>query len=260
MPDIRRCCPFVLSILVAAMLFGCAVGGSGSGKTAPAAAGSGAAPSAAPTEAARQTPDSQQATEPPKNATWVIEINDTQQVTDEMGIIWNYTLTFHASKPGGTDVTGEYAGEANLTIEPDFDSVQAAAASEGTILLSMIFNYYANCESLSFVVEKFSEGEYTAGQREFNKDAPLHPLEPGTDIDFFSFGNALFSATQEPITMTIQEDDGPRTGSGGGGGDAVNVPIEISVDGASVYLFIYNAPHALGEAFEGIVTGDVLPS
>lgn len=207
---------------------------------------------------AQQAPEPPQTNAPPKNATWVLDINDTQQITDELGIIWNYTLTFHASKPGGTNVTGEYTGEALLKIEPDFGTTQAAAARDGTQLLSMLFNYHAECETLTFIVEKFTEEEYTAQMKQYNKDIPLLPLDPGVSTDFFAVTGAVFNATQEPITMTIQDDDGPKTGSGGGGGTTVNVPTEISVDGATAYVFFYNTPQPLERAFKGTITGDVV--
>lgn len=198
-------------------------------------------PSAVPAAAPEQTDTA------PKNANWVMEINDTQKYTDELGIIWNYTLTLHASKSGGTDVTGEYTGDALLIIEPDFASVQAAAAGEGTTLLSMLFNYRAECQSLSFVVEKLgSETE----------DGPLAPL---TNIDFTAESSAAFDATQEPVTMTIQDEDGPKTGSGGGGGAAVTVPFTVDITGASVSIKFANLPQPFETAFNGTVTGDVLP-
>ncbi len=266
---------FVLILLISAMLLtGCNSQGPQTDSANSAAGISSAANSAASASStdssqtessampsdAQQAPEPSSSREPPKNATWVLDINDTQQITDEMGIVWNYTLTFHASKPGGTNVTGEYAGEAFLEIEPDFGTVQAAAASEGTQLLSMIFNYYAQCESLTFVVEKFSMEEYNAQMKQYNKDSPLQPLEPGVAMDFFAVTGAVFNATQEPVTMTIQDEDGPKTGSGGGGGTTVNVPTEISVDGATAFVFFYNTPHPLARAFKGTITGDVLPS
>lgn len=245
----NRCIPVIIMILFVLMLSGCMAQSSDPAGALP-----------APTENTQPTPVNPQATEPPKQASWVIEVNDTKQYTDELGIIWNYTLTLYASKPGGTNVTGEYLGEANLKIEPDIGTVQTAAASEGTTLLSMIFNYYADCESLSFVVEKFDEAEYAAEQTEFNKNAGLQSLETGENMDFFAFGDGVFNATQEPVTMTIQTEKGPKTGSGGGGGATVDVPIEISIEGATAYIFIYNLPQPLGDAFKGTVTGDVLPS
>jgi hypothetical protein len=201
--------------------------------------------------------DEQQAPEPspsdnePKQATWVIDINDTQQITDETGIVWNYTLTFHASKPGGTNVTGEFAGEAILKIEPDFASAQAAAAREGTELLAMIFNYHAECESLSFVVEKVIQEEQGD-----DGDLPLAPLVPK---DFSAVSSAIFNSTQEPVGMTIQTDEGPFSGSGGGGGVTIDVPFEIIIYGASVSVFFGSMPHTGVPAFNGTITGDVLP-
>ena len=158
---------------------------------------------AAPSPSAQPSPKASQSADKPKDATWVVDINDTQKYTDSMGIIWNYKLTFHASKPGGKNPTGEFMGDAHLKIEPDFASVQAAAASEGTKVLSMVFNYYADCERLSFVVEKVTAPE---------------PLAPLTNADFTAEGSAVFKGTQEPIDMTILHDGKPKTGSGGGGG------------------------------------------
>jgi hypothetical protein len=195
----------------------------------------------------------------PTKATWVVDINDTQQITDDNGIIWNYTLTFHASKPGGRDVTGEFAGDALLKIEPDFASAQAAAAKEGTQLLALIFNYRAECEGLTFTVEKFSQDDYAAQMQEYTKTVPYQPLDPGVSTDFFAVTNAVFNSTQEPVAGTIQTDKGPFSAAGGGGGTTVSVLTDISVDGASAYVFLYNTPHPLARAFTGTITGDVLP-
>lgn len=222
---------------------------------APSTVATAATPSQTPTSSTSPRPS-----DAPKNATWVIDVSDSQQITDSMGIIWNYTLTFHASKPGGTSATGTYNGDAQLKIEPDFASAQAAAASEGTTLLSMLFNYHAECQALSFVVEKFTPEAYAEQLKPFSKDIPLQPLVTGTEADFFAVTGAAFNGTQEPITMTIQDDDGPKTGTGGGGGAAVTVPTEITLDGATAYIHFYGTPHPLDRAFKGTVTGDVLPS
>ena len=197
--------------------------------------------------------------EQPLEATWVIEIDDTQQITDEMGLIWNYTLTLHASKPGGTDIVGDYEGEAVLSIEPDFESAKQLAASEGTMLLSMLFRFHAECESLSFEVIPFSQDEYAARMKQANPDNPLAGLNTGEATDFFAIASAAFTATQEPVTMTIEDDGEIRTGTGPGSTMEVFVPTELSTDGAKAYCFFYNTPHPLARAFQGIVTGDVLP-
>lgn len=209
--------------------------------------------------AAEQTPAAAQTDAQPKAATWVIDINDTQQITDELGIIWNYTLTFHATNPGGTDVLGDYTGDAVLKIEPDFDSTKAAAAREGTQLLSMLFNYHAECDSMTFEVFDFNQDKYAALMREYNPDNPLQQFDPGTATDFFAVSSATFNSTQEPVSMTIQTDEGPFSGSGGGGGVTVTVPFEITVDGATAYIFFYSMPHPGVPGFKGTLTGDVLP-
>jgi hypothetical protein len=233
----------------------------GSPNAAPADSPAGTAPlaeSPVPSDA-QNAPQSSPTSEAPKNATWVIDINDTQHVTDELGIIWNYTLTFHASKPGGTDVLGEYAGEAVLKIEPDFDSVKAAAAAEGTELLSMLFNYHAECDAVSFEVFEFSMDKFAELMKEHNPDNPLSQFNAGDATDFFTVGTATFNSTQEPVSMTIQTDEGPFSGSGGGGGITVNVPFDISVDGATAYIYFYSMPHPGVPGFKGTITGDVLP-
>jgi hypothetical protein len=231
----------------------------GCGLVAPPAAqeepgnGSVAAKTAAPATAPAQTQAQ------PVEATWVIEIDDTQRITDEMGLIWNYTLTLHASKPGGTDVAGDYEGEAVLTIEPDFESARQLAAREGTMLLSMLFSFHAECESLSFEVIPFSQDEYAARMKKANPDNPLAGLSTGEGTDFFAIASAAFTATQEPVTMTIEDDGEIRTGTGPGSTMEVAVPTELSTDGAKVYCFFYDTPHPLACAFQGTVTGDVLP-
>jgi hypothetical protein len=243
----------VLLITCAILLAGCATQGAQTGTANSSPAGTEPASAESSTTLASAAPtDNQNApdatpSESPKNATWVIDINDTTEYTDELGIIWKYTLTFHASKPGGTDTTGEYAGDAVLKIEPDFGTVQAAAAREGTQLLSMIFNYHAQCESFSFVVEKYTNEP---------EDGPLAPL---STADFYAESSATFDSTQEPVEGTIQTSKGPFTAAGGGGGATVNVPFVIEITGASVSVRFANLPQPLEYAFKGTVTGDVLP-
>lgn len=241
---------FIMTALICLVFTGCNLKLPGSadlgnpdGSTAP----SGAAPSGELQSVTPENTAPTPAAEELKNATWVMEINDTQEYTDELGIIWKYTLTLHASKPGGTDVTGEYAGDAVLKIEPDFESVQAAAAGEGTELLSMIFNYSAACDSLSFVVEEyFKETE----------DVPLAPLVP---TDFIAESSAIFNATQEPVAMTIQDADGVFSGAGGGGQTTVDVLFRIDITGASVSLKFDNLPQPFETSFNGTISGDALP-
>lgn len=245
----------VLLMTVLLLLTSCAAQGSQSGTSSSAAAGSASASSdqsAAPASAAapsevQQAPEPSPSSEQPKNATWVIDIYDTTEYTDEMGIIWNYTLTFHASKPGGMNPTGEFMGDAELKIEPDIDSVKAAAASEGTTLLSMVFNYHAECESLSFVVEKM------------NTEPDDSPLAPLTNVDFTAESSAVFNSTQEPVQGTIQTDEGPFSAAGGGGGATVDVPFTIEITGASVSVKFESLPQPLEYAFKGTISGDVLP-
>ena len=85
-------------------------------------------------------------------------------------------------------MAGEYAGEALLEIKPDFASAQAAAASEGTGLLSMIFNYHAECDSLSFTVEPVIQEEQGD-----DGDIPLAPLVPK---DFSAAASARYSTAR----------------------------------------------------------------
>lgn len=195
----------------------------------------------------------------PVEATWAIEIDDTQQVADEMGLLWNYTLALYASKPGGADATGEYEGEAVLKIEPDFDSAKALAAREGTELLSMLFRYQAECAQLSFEIVPFSEGEYAARMKAANPDDPLTQFDPGASTDFFAVVSATFDASQDSIVMTINDDGEIKTGSTPGRAASVTVPVEITFNGANAYCFIYNTPHTLDKAFKGTASGDVLP-
>lgn len=224
-------------------------------------AASGSPVTAAPT--ASSEPSAQQTQKPaesdaPKDANWVIEIDDTQQITDEIGIIWNYTLTFYASNHGGKDVLGDYSGEAVLKIEPDLASVQAAAAREGSQLLAMLFKYHAEAEDVSFEVFEFSQDKYAELMKENMPDNPLMQFNPGDAIDFFSVSSTTFDATQEPIDMTIADDDGTFSGTVPGRSTSVNVPFEISFDGATAYCFFYDTPHPLARAFKGVVTGDVI--
>lgn len=245
-----RTCKFVVSVLILALLMpGCAA------QTGP---DSPQSPAATVSAANTPTDTPQPTSELPKEATWSIDISDTQQITDEMGLLWNYTLTFHASKPGGTDATGDYSGEAVLKIEPDMGSAQALAAKEGAQLLAMVFNYHAECESLTFTIAPFSQNAYVEQMKKYNPDSPLAPFDPGDATDYFAIASATFNATQEPISMTIDSGKGARSGSVPGQGTAVDVPTEITTDGATAYCFFYNTPHPLARAFKGTVTGDVL--
>lgn len=246
----RACKCIVIILILALLVTGCA---------AQVAPGAPQARANTRQSAATAPPDTPQPTnEPPKQATWSIDISDTQQITDEMGLLWNYTLTFHASKPGGTDPTGDYEGEAVLKIEPDMGSAQALAAKEGTQLLAMVFNYHAQCENLTFTIAPFSQDAYAAQMKAHNPDNPLAPFNPGEATDYFAITSATFNATQESIPMTISNGKDVISGSVPGRSTTVSVPTEITADGASAYCFFYDTPHPLARAFKGTVTGDVL--
>lgn len=218
----------------------------------------GGAPENTGSKVPTKAPVSEHPSEAPKEATWIVDISDTQQITDEMGLIWNYSLMLHASKPGGVDATGDYSGEAILSIEPDMASAQALAAAEGTQLIAMLFNYHAECENLSFTIIPFVPDKYAELMEQYNPDNPLARLNPGDSSDFFAIISAVFSATQEPISMTLSGDKGTISGTVPGRAATVDVPTEISIDGASAYCFFYNTPHPLARAFKGTITGDVL--
>lgn len=242
-----RTCKFTVIVLILALLMaGCAAQAGPDAPPAPAA------------NAPADTPAPQPTDEQPKEATWSIDISDTQQITDEMGLLWNYTLTFHASKPGGVDAAGEYQGEAVLKIEPDMGSAQALAAREGTQLLAMLFDYHAECESLTFTIAPFSQDAYAEQMKRHNPDNPLAPLNPGDATDCFAITSATFNATQESIPMTISDGKDVISGSVPGRSTTVSVPAEITTDGATAFCFFYNTPHPLARAFKGTITGDVL--
>ena len=244
--------PWILFLIFALLMTGCAAQAGPDAQPAPAAN----APQAPAPNAPADTP--QPTNEQPREATWSIDISDTQQITDEMGLLWNYTLTFHASKPGGTDPIGEYQGEAVLKIEPDMGSAQALAAKEGTQLLAMVFNYHAECENLAFTIAPFSQDAYAAQMKEHNPDDPLSQFNPGDATDYFAITSATFNGTQESIPMTVSDGKDVISGSVPGRSTTVSVPTEITTDGATAYCFFYNTPHPLARAFKGTVTGDVL--
>jgi hypothetical protein len=242
----RTCKLTVIILILALLMAGCAAQAGPDAPPAPAAND--------PTD----TPAPQPTNGQPREATWSIDISDTQQITDEMGLLWNYTLTFHASKPGGTDPAGEYQGEAVLNIEPDIGSAQALAAREGTQLLAMVFNYHAECESLTFTIASFSQDGYAEQMKTYNPDDPLTQFNPDDATDYFAITSATFNATQESIPMTISDGKDVISGSVPGRSTTVSVPTEITTDGATAYCFFYDTPHPLARAFKGTVTGDVL--
>lgn len=239
---------FCLSMAFAFCLSGC-------GSAAPAAPQD--APETEPSAPPAASPETTQEQE--AEATWVVEIDDTQQITDEEGVIWNYTLTLYASKPGGVDATGEYTGEATLKIEPDFDSVRQLAANEGAELLSMLFDFHAECDSLSFEMVPYSQDAYATRMKAVNPDNPLAALSLGIDIDDFALVSAAFTATQVPVNVTLESDGTVASAEGPGSTTQVAVPTEISTYGAAAYCYFYGTPHQLARAFSGTVTGDVLP-
>jgi len=217
------------------------------------------APSASvvPTASASSQPTP---TEPPKDANWVIEIDDTQQVTDEMGLIWNYQMSMYASKAGGEDVLGSYTGEIVLNMEPDLDSAKALAATEGAELLAMLFKHHSEAQNVTFDVVKYDRDAYSDLMKENAPDNPLLPFgNPTSTADSFAITRVTFDATQEPINMTVSDENGSYSGTVPGRQVSVTVPMEITIEDADVYCYIYETVHPLSRAFKGIVTGDVVP-
>ena len=195
-----------------------------------------------------------------REANWIIEIDDTQQITDEMGLIWNYKLSLYASKTGGKDVLGNYSGEIVLDMEPDYDSAKALAQKEGAELLSMLFKHHSEAENIAFEVVEYRPETYSALMKENIPDNPLLQIsDPDSETDALAITRITFKATQEPINMTISSEGSVYSGSIPGGETTVNVPMEIMINGASVRFYLFETVHPLERAFEGVVTGDVLP-
>jgi len=212
--------------------------------------------SAAPTAPASSEPTP---SDQPKNANWVIEIDDTQQITDDMGLIWNYQISMYASKSGGDDVLGQYTGEIVLNMEPDFDSAKALAATEGTELLSMLFKHHSEAQNVTFELVAYDQDVYSDLMKENSPDNPLLQMgDPNSTADSFAITRTTFNATQEPINMTLSDEDGTYSGTVSGRSVTVTVPMEITIQGANVYCFIYETVHPLSRAFKGVVTGDVI--
>lgn len=193
-----------------------------------------------------------------KKANWVIEIDDTQQITDTDGLIWNYTLSLYASKMGGTDVNGIYTGEAILNMEPDFESAQALAAREGSELLAMFFKHHSVSQNFTFEIVPYSADVYSKLMKE-NSDNPLLRFDdPESKTEGLAITQITFLATQEPLNMTIRDDGEVMSGSVPGGGKTVTVPIVISTEGAIAWCHIYDTVHPLNRTFKGVIAGDVL--
>lgn len=212
--------------------------------------------STAPTASATSQPTP---TDPPKDANWVIEIDDTQQITDEMGLIWNYQMSFYASKAGGEDVLGSYTGEIVLNMEPDFDSAKALAATEGAELLAMLFKHHSEAQNITFDVLAYDQNTYAQLMKDNAPDNPLLQYgNPNSTADSLAVTRVTFEATQEPINMTVSDENGAYSGTVPGRQVSVTVPMEITIEGADVYCYLYETVHPLNRPFQGIVTGDVL--
>lgn len=241
----------VIAILVSVLLLaGCAA--------APKDPASAPQPTSAKPTAAQQTTEPEQTQAQAKEATWVIEIDDTQQITDEMGLIWNYKLSMYASKAGGTDVLGNYTGEIVLNMEPDFDSAKALAAREGTELLAMLFKHHSEAKDVAFEIAEYSVDAYAEQMKAAMPDSPLLPVgDPNSQASGFAIAGTTFQATQEPINMTIRDEDGTNSGTVPGRSVTVTVPMEITIEDATVYCFFYGTVHPLERSFKGVITGDV---
>ncbi len=212
--------------------------------------------SAAPTASGSSMPSP---SEQPKNANWAIEIDDTQQITDEMGLIWDYHMTMYASKAGGEDVLGSYTGEIVLNMEPDLNSAKALAASEGTELLAMLFKHHSEAQNVAFDVAAYDSDVYAQLMKENAPDNPLLAFgDPNFTADSFAISRVTFNATQEPIDMTVKDENGTISGTIPGRSVTVTVPMEITIQGANVYCFLYETVHPLSRAFKGVITGDVI--
>ena len=207
--------------------------------------------------AAEQSSQPAPTKEQTKEANWVIEINDSQQVTDADGLVWNYKLSMYASKTGGNDVLGNYTGEIVLNMEPDLDSAKALAAREGAQLLAMLFEHRSEAQNVSFEVMEHDADQYAKLMKQAMPDDPLLQFDPTTTIDCFAITNVTFQATQKPIQMTISDDEGAISGSVPGRTVTVTVPMELTIEGATVYCHIYETVHPVG-AFKGVITGDVI--
>jgi hypothetical protein len=207
--------------------------------------------------AVQQAPETDQSDAQAKEANWVIEIDDTQQITDDEGLIWNYTLSLYASKAGGTDVLGNYTGEFVLDMEPDLNSAKALAAKEGAELLSMLFKHHSEAQDVAFEVVAYSPEAYSELMKENIPDNPLLQINSSSATDALSITRVTFNATQEPISMTVDDGSGAYSGTIPGGKTSVNVPVEISINGADALCYIFETVHPLDRAFKGVITGDV---
>lgn len=215
-------------------------------------------PQAEPT-CVQESPEPEKSDMGAKEATWVIEIDDTQQITDEMGLVWNYRLFIYASKAGGKDVLGNYTGDIVLDMEPDFESAKALAAKEGADLLSMLFKHHSQANNISFEVVAYSPETYAQLMKENIPDNPLLQVNNYTDSIYgLAITRITFETTQEPIDWTISDEEGIYSGTIPGGATTVNVPMEITMDGATVFCHIFQTVHPLDRSFKGVVTGDVI--
>lgn len=165
----------------------------------------------------------------------------------------------YLSKAGGKDVLGNYTGEMVLNMEPDLDSAKKLAEREGAELLAMLFKHYSEAKNISFEVVKYSPETRSKLMKENNPDNPLLQINnPAASIDALAITRVTFEATQEPAGGIVREDNTVGGGAGGGGKTSVTVPVEISVEGATVYCHIYGTVHPLGRSFKGVITGDVI--
>jgi hypothetical protein len=216
-------------------------------------------PASAEPTAALQSPQPEQSEEQTKEANWVIEIEDTQQITDEEGLIWNYALSMYAVKTGGKDVLGDYTGEIVLNMEPDFESAKALAEREGAELLAMLFKHHSEAKNITFEVIKYSPEAYAELMKENIPDNPLLQISnPSASMIGFAIKTITFEATQEPINMTVAGENGTYSGTIPGKKVSVNVPMEITIEDATAFCHLFETVHPLERSFKGIVTGDIV--
>lgn len=208
-----------------------------------------------PTPAASATPVPKPTA---KDADWVLQVDDTQTVTqEETGLVWHFNLYMYLQKQGGTAATGEYTGQIVLKAELDGASLAEFAKEDGLTLDSYSQGYRLETAAAALTVEPYMPAGYAAAMARIAPDkATLQMPSPGETASAMALARIPMTSRMDGTTTSGHDEDGHED-SGWAPMDEreVEAPVVIKIDGASVYVLFPNNP--LDREFKGTVTGTI---
>lgn len=195
----------------------------------------------------------------PKNADWVIQLDDTQEYTNkESGFLYHCNLYLYATKAGGTDVLGAYTGQIVLKMEPDLEQLAEMIGEDGLIVDSisgggvLLEGFGADFEMVAYNAK-----DYAKTMKEIFPDQPgLQMTYPNTSINAMALELISMKFHYDSVEASGHDESG-NVGQGWGNNaeSETEEPVVIQVDGATVYVSFPR--YGFDRAFKGTVVGNV---